>query len=147
MYRVFLADDEPWILEGLRACIDWETLGFTLCGTAENGLDALEKIGRLRPDCLLADIRMPGMDGLTLIARAREENPRLRCAILSGYAEFTYAREGIRQGVDGYLLKPIEETDLEALLHIMRSKLDMPLLLPTVADTPDPLEAVRQYVD
>ena len=72
MYKVLLADDELWILAGLQAMIDWEGEGFTICATAENGILAEEKARQCNPDLILADIRMPGRDGLTLFRRLRE---------------------------------------------------------------------------
>lgn len=122
MYRILLVDDEPWILEGLLAGIPWAEKGYEVCGTAENGLAAYEKILSLRPDVVLADIRMPGMDGLTLLKQVRQKLPQIGFAFLSGYADFQYAQEGIRHGVDGYLLKPVEETELYALLERIGDK-------------------------
>ena len=65
-YRVLLADDEEEIREGIRRKIDWGKLGFTLVGSAENGMEALELAEQLHPDVVLTDIKMPYMDGLEL---------------------------------------------------------------------------------
>ena len=67
MYRVLIADDEQIIREGIRRAVPWATLGFELAGTAEDGVDALEKAMQLHPDVVITDIRMPKMDGLQLI--------------------------------------------------------------------------------
>ena len=72
MYQVFLVDDEPWAIMVLKNMIDWNEYGFVVSGEAEDGTQALERIERTKPDLILADIRMPGMDGLELIKELRE---------------------------------------------------------------------------
>ena len=71
MYRVLLADDEADVREGLLHEIHWEACGFTVVGTAENGLEALELAVRLEPDVVITDIRMPFVDGLELTRRLK----------------------------------------------------------------------------
>ena len=123
MFKVLLADDEPWILAGLQASVDWTAEGFEICATASSGVEA-EQLARMhRPDFVLADIRMPGCDGLTLLKRLRQAGCTAMFAIISGYAEFSYAQESIRLGACGYLLKPVEEEELLALLRSVREKL------------------------
>lgn len=73
MIRVFLADDEPWVLLGLKSLIDWGSLGFLICGEATDGIKAWERICRLKPDLIISDIRMPGLTGIELIQKIREE--------------------------------------------------------------------------
>jgi len=122
MYKVMIVDDEPAIREGMTTLIDWETYGFTVCGTAANGREALAKAEELKPDLLLVDIRMPGMNGLELIERIRESNDQCHFLILSGYSDFEYARRAIGFRVDGYLLKPVNEDELcERLERIQES--------------------------
>lgn len=124
MYRVLLADDEPWILEGLKASIDWQAEGFIIEATAENGLKADQLLKQSPPDLALIDIRMPGMNGLEVIRRNRDECPDTRFVIISVYSEFEYARAGIDMGVSGYLLKPLEENQLLTLVRRVKSQLD-----------------------
>lgn len=124
MYKVLLCDDEPWILAGLQAMVDWTAEGFEICDTAANGVEAERCALTLRPDFILADIRMPGCDGLTLLRRLRQAGCSSLFAIVSGYAEFSYAQEAIRLGACGYLLKPIEEQELLALLRSVRRMLE-----------------------
>ena len=69
MYRVFLADDEPWILISLKNLIDWGECGFVICGEATDGIKAWERIVRTKPDLIISDIKMPGMDGIELIKK------------------------------------------------------------------------------
>lgn len=118
MFNVFIVDDEPLILEGLRAIINWHDLDLTIVGEAENGEEALELIAeeQLHVDLLITDISMPEMDGLELMRRLKAINPVLRCIILSGYNEFAYVKEAIRIGIENYLLKPINSEELQQTL-------------------------------
>ena len=124
MYRVLLADDEPWILEGLKASIDWQAEGFCIESTADNGIKADQLLKQNPPDLALIDIRMPGMNGLEVIRRNREQCPDTHFVIISVYSEFEYARAGIDMSVSGYLLKPLEEHQLLALVRRVKSQLD-----------------------
>ena len=123
VYKVLLVDDEAWILEGLKAMIDWEGEGFCICATASNGLEAESLVREQQPDFILADIRMPGCDGLALLGRLRQAGCNALYAIISGYAEFSYAQECIKLGACGYLLKPVEEEELLSLLRCVRQTL------------------------
>ncbi len=75
LYRIMLVDDEEEVRKAMIRKMDWEQLGFTVAGDAENGEDALEKLEMLEPDVVMTDIRMPYMDGLTLVAKIREKYP------------------------------------------------------------------------
>ncbi|MEK5477222.1 response regulator transcription factor [Paenibacillus sp. FSL R5-0407] len=112
MIKVLIVDDEPKLREGLRTFIDWNAYGYVVVDTAANGNEALEKYNTHEPDLVIADIRMPGMDGLQLIQRLRSLDPMLHILILSGYADFDYAKKAISQRADGYLLKPVDEDEL-----------------------------------
>ncbi len=119
METLFIADNESAIREGLKQIIDWESLGFTLCGEASNGKDALSQILALHPSLVLLDVKMPGLHGTEVIRLARESGFEGKCIILSGYADFQYAQEAIRSGVRFYLTKPIDEDELlEAVTQI-----------------------------
>ena len=71
--NVLIADDEKIVLEGLKYIIDWNSLGFTICQTASDGADALEKILNLKPDLVMMDIRMPKMTGIEVVQAAVEQ--------------------------------------------------------------------------
>jgi two-component system response regulator YesN len=117
MLKVMLVDDEPWVLEGLRTMVDWPRYGFEVCAEALSGVDALRLIQEHKPDLLLTDINLPVMSGLALIAAVKEvmDLPP-RFVILSGYDDFNYARTALRHKVDGYLLKPVDDEEIEELL-------------------------------
>ncbi|MDQ0059232.1 response regulator transcription factor [Paenibacillus harenae] len=117
MHKVLIVDDEPMIREGLKTIIEWDKHGFVVIGEASNGLDALDKYQALQPDLILIDIRMPGMDGLQFINEVRKNDTTTNFIILSGYADFEYAKKAIGFGVDGYILKPVDEDELETYVE------------------------------
>lgn len=109
MIKVFLVEDEYAIREGIKRTIRWEEDGFCLVGEAGDGEVAYPKILAAKPDILITDIRMPFMDGLELSKLVKKELPNIKILILSGYDDFSYAKEAISIGVEEYLLKPISE--------------------------------------
>ncbi|MDK2967644.1 response regulator [Lacrimispora sp.] len=120
MITLLIVDDEAEIRSGLRSIIPWEDYSITLIGTAANGAEALDKIRYYEPDIVITDIQMPGMSGLELVRRAREEQFDCSFVILTGYDEFEYARTAIRYGVREYLLKPISIKDLTELIQNLK---------------------------
>ncbi|WP_162463118.1 response regulator transcription factor [Paenibacillus psychroresistens] len=129
MYKVLLVDDERIILESLKASLDWESFGFSICGTAENGIVALERIKELRPDVVFTDIRMPGISGLEFIKKAKEISNCL-FVIISGIAEFSYAQKAITFGIEGYCLKPFDEDEIISILKKLGDKLSKMTVAP-----------------
>ena len=117
MLKVFLVEDETVIREGLRDRIPWEQYGYRFVGEAADGEVALPLIRKTRPDVLITDIKMPFMDGLSLSRIVREEFPKTKILIISGYDDFEYAREAISIGVDQYILKPVTRMSLRKVLH------------------------------
>ncbi|WP_127489654.1 response regulator transcription factor [Paenibacillus ehimensis] len=112
MYRVFLVDDEPFIMEGLAYLIDWERHGLQIVGKAGDGAEALEALAGEPIDILITDIQMPRMNGLELIRSVRELQPDVKFIILSGYNDFDYVKEGVTLGIENYLLKPVNTEEL-----------------------------------
>jgi two-component system response regulator YesN len=122
MYKVFIADDEPCIRNGLRDTIEWESLGLEYAGDAANGKEALRLIKERNPDILITDIKMPVMDGFTLIRELHMAALRTRVIVLSGYSDYQYLKEAITCHVESYLLKPIDHDELVSLLaHIVKT--------------------------
>ena len=115
MESVYIADDEANIREGLKCIIDWEELGYTICGEAGNGEDALRDILQINPSLVLIDMRMPKMYGLEVIEKAKEQGFSGTFVILSGYSDFKYAQTAMKFGVKYYLTKPMDEEELEAV--------------------------------
>ncbi|WCM62939.1 response regulator transcription factor [Paenibacillus polymyxa] len=116
-YKVLLVDDERIIVEGISSVVDWAALDTELVATARNGIDAYEKIVELKPDIVISDIKMPGMDGLSLISKAHKKYPSIKFILLSGYSEFEYARTAMHYDVKNYLLKPCNEDKITAALN------------------------------
>ena len=116
MLKVFLAEDEFIIREGIKNNIDWQAHGYEFCGEASDGELAFPLIQKTRPDILITDMKMPFVDGLALSRLVKKELPETEIIILSGYEEFDYAKEAIQIGVARYLLKPINgETLLQEI--------------------------------
>ena len=124
MYRVVLVDDEPWTLIGIMNTVDWEAEGFEIVAKETNPVQAFNSICEQRPDIVFTDIKMPGMTGLELIRKIRDENIHSEIIIISGFADFNYAQEAIRQGAFDYCLKPIEEEKLMQILQKLKVHLD-----------------------
>jgi len=124
MYSVFLVDDEPIVLEGIRSKIDWESSGFTFAGEATDGEIALSMIHELKPDILITDIKMPFMDGLQLAAAIKKTQPWIKIIILSGHDEFDYAKKAISIGIEDYLLKPFTSEEVVAALKKAAVQID-----------------------
>lgn len=120
MYKVLIVDDEPIIRQGLKTIIDWSNYGFIICGEAVNGKDGLDKITYLEPDLIIVDIKMPGIDGLKMIEKLKEQNYNGRIMILTGYSDFEYAKKAIELGIDAYTVKPIDEEEL--IKHLNKIK-------------------------
>ena len=123
MYRVVLIDDENIIVEGLRRVVKWSQFGCEVVGTACNAEEGSELIRKFHPDILFTDIRMPGRDGLTMVAGLRSEFPDMQVAVLTGYRDFSYAQEAIKLGVARFLLKPSKMEEINEALQAMTEKL------------------------
>lgn len=120
---LLIADDESSIRMGLKCIVDWNELGFTICGEAANGEEALARILALNPSLVLLDVKMPKMHGTEVIRRAREAGFQGKCIILSGYSDFKYAQEAIKSGVRFYLTKPIDEDELYQTVSEIKQEL------------------------
>lgn len=123
--NLIIVEDEPRLRNALAHNIPWEKHDIEVVGLAANGLEALELVGRKKPDIMLIDIQMPEMDGLTLLRELKERREigsLTRLIILSGHDNFEFAQLALEYGVSKYLLKPAgEEEILEAVLEARRS--------------------------
>ena len=116
-----IVEDQKIILKGIEKmfrhfCQD-EIFPFS------DPVEACRKLSLLHPDVIFTDIVMEGLDGLTLLRSASKALPRCRFVIISGFANFEYARQAIDLKVDSYLLKPIERSALEEVYHKLRKAL------------------------
>ena len=123
MISIYLVEDEVYALMALQQkIIDLEE-DYTIAGTADNGITALKEIAELCPDIVLTDIRMPDMDGLTLISRLKETGCCSLPIIVSGYQDFEYAKQAVKLGASDYLLKPVNPAELASCLKSCAEKL------------------------
>ncbi|MBT2643146.1 response regulator [Bacillus sp. ISL-41] len=124
MYKVLIADDEKNIRLGIQAMIKREYPDFETF-IASDGQEALDGIFENKPDIVITDIKMPRMDGIQLIRELQQqEEIKPSIVILSGYDDFTYAKEAIKHKVKDYLLKPVNRTELFKTLNTIIEELE-----------------------
>jgi two-component system response regulator YesN len=124
VYKIVFVDDEAITLQLLNCILDWNSLGIEVAGTASDGREAYQLFQEVRPDIIIADVRMPGMNGVRLSEMIRRIDHTVKIIFLSAYAEFEYARGAIANRVSGYLLKPLDEEELEAMIRKVVEELD-----------------------
>lgn len=123
MIHIAVVDDEERIRQGLAKLIAQAGDEYNVVGVFANGAELLAQWDELAVDFVLTDIKMPTMNGLELIERLRERQPNAKIAIVSGFDDFTFARQALRFGVEEYLLKPVDKGELEQLLGKVRDGL------------------------
>lgn len=114
-FQLVLVDDKKDIVQGIAAGVDWREKGVEVT-CFYNGRDALAHILEHHPDMVITDIRMPYLDGLELAKEATKVYGDIRFIILTGYDDFSYAREALRLGVVEYLSKPVRLEAIEELV-------------------------------
>lgn len=124
MKRVMLVEDEELILQGIRYINDWQSMGMQVIHMAHNGIEALEMLKKQSVDIIVTDIEMPEMNGIELISNVRQSDNRVRFLILSGQDDFNYARNALKLDVEDYILKPINEQQLQTALINVANHLD-----------------------
>ncbi|MGG1552800.1 response regulator transcription factor [Paenibacillus ferrarius] len=117
MYNVLLVEDERWVRTAVRRTIERTSLPFQVVQECQNGLEALDWLHHQRADLVLADIRMPVMDGLTFLSQLRERDTTTSIVLVSGHDDFKYVQQGLRLGVFDYMLKPVETEEMQACLR------------------------------
>ncbi|WP_228551659.1 response regulator transcription factor [Paenibacillus sp. B01] len=123
-YKVLLVDDEELDLKGMLAFIPWEQLGLEVVGAVHNGYDAYAILERERIDILVTDVHMPRMNGLELAEKALSLYASLRVVFVSGYQDFHYVKQALQLRAWGYVLKPMDDSELEAALLRLVQQLD-----------------------
>jgi DNA-binding NarL/FixJ family response regulator len=115
---IVLADDHALVRQGIRALLA-EIPEFRVVGEVGDGVEAMRLIDRLRPAVLVADVTMPGLGGLEVARRVRQQSPQTRVIILSMHADEAYVLEALRHGAAGYVLKGSQAADLiEAIREV-----------------------------
>jgi len=125
MYSVLIVDDEYLIRVGISSKIKFFEFPYDNIYFAENGCEALSIVENHPVDIMMVDIRMPGMDGLALIRKVKDLRKNIHFIVISGYADFEYARDALQSGVEAYLLKPIDDDQLMDTLNQLREKIDL----------------------
>lgn len=117
MIKAVILDDEYLVIEAMRSLVNWEKFGIIIAGTAMDGVSGFDLIVKEEPQIVLTDIRMPGMDGLSIIEKARHIYPGMQFILFSGYTDFEYAKRAIVLGVLDYIVKPITAVKVEEVLQ------------------------------
>lgn len=124
MYKVMIVDDEAFVCEVIKKIVDWDLLNMEFCCEADNGLSALRLLEEKNPDIVITDIRMPGIDGLEFVKRAKELAPNVAFIIISGHKHFDYARNAIKYDVEDYLLKPVNKKEINRILEQIKTRFE-----------------------
>ena len=123
--NLLIADDEELIRKGLIARLSYLGFDFEEILEAETGAEALETVRQNSISIVITDIRMPDMDGLVFIREAKKLSPHLRFMVLSGYAEFEYAKTALNLGASAYLLKPLSNQDLKEEMDKLLTQVEL----------------------
>lgn len=123
MFKVIIIDDEDIIVQGLKKVVNWAKYGCEVVATASDAKFGAQVIRANNPDILFTDIKMPNMDGLTMLAGLKGEFPNMQITVLTGYRDFEYATRAIHIGVARFLLKPSKMNELEEALQVMTGNL------------------------
>lgn len=124
MIQVMIVDDMPIFREYLRKAIDWSAYGFEICCEAKNGQEALELMAVYEPDIVLSDITMPFMDGLELSKALKKTYDQTEVVLITGNAEFEYAKKAVKLGVADYIVKPFEKEELIVTLLSLKDNIE-----------------------
>jgi len=118
--RLMLVDDHAIVREGLRALLD-EEHAFDIVGEAANGDEACKAVGRMQPDIVLMDLKMPGMSASDAIRMIRATHPQVKVVALTSYADDSQVREIVAAGAQGYILKDVTKADFISALRTVAS--------------------------
>ncbi|QQZ58656.1 response regulator [Paenibacillus sonchi] len=117
-----IIDDIKSVVDGLTA-MSWEDQGIQVAGVSGNGEEGLKLIAEVRPDLVITDIRMPRMDGLSMLRAVLEDNRSCKVILISGYADFEYAQQAVQLGAFDFVVKPFSEEDIMAA--VLRAKAEI----------------------
>jgi YesN/AraC family two-component response regulator len=133
MYKILLVDDERWIRTSLKHVIEQTGLPFKVVQECKDGLSALDWLKEEEADLIMADIKMPVMDGVSFMEQLRLNGGKQDVIIISGYDDFSFAQAVIRSGVMDYLIKPVEMEDMKRCLQKWINK------RPAAGESPKPV--------
>lgn len=138
MIKVAIIDDNPLITQAIAMTIDWATLGCVVVGTADNGESAQALICERKVDIIVSDIKMPGMDGLTLCERINALDIHAKIILMTGYQEFELAQRAVRVGAFDLLAKPVANEEIcrvvKCAIEVLeKERVERPRLAPSRA--------------
>jgi len=116
MLKVLIIDDESIIRKGIKNIINWKQLDCEVCADASDGIEGIDLIKKYLPEIIITDIRMPGLDGISMIKQVKSIVPNSKIIILTGYRDFDYVHEAIKCGAFDFLLKPTKIEELTSVL-------------------------------
>lgn len=123
--RLLIVDDEELDREGLCEQLNWKEYGIDFVNTARNGFDALRQIEQNPPDIIMTDVKMPGMNGVMLIEKAKNLLPSVKVIFVSGHDDFEFVKGALKVGAGSYILKPIDTQELiDTISEVMRQHLE-----------------------
>lgn len=111
LVKVIVVDDEYLAREGMKRTINWAKYGCVFCGEAGDGCEGIELAEKVRPDLIITDIKMPGIDGIHMAQKIKEKLPDCKFIIITGYDDFEYARGAVKVNAVDFLLKPVDENE------------------------------------
>ena len=120
MLSAVVVDDEKWMISLIKRLIDVPQV--EIVGETQKSREAVELVHRTKPDVVITDIRMPGMNGLELVEEIKKEFPDMEFIMVSGYQDFEYAYQELKLGVCEYLLKPVKQEELRQTLNKLVKK-------------------------
>ena len=157
MYNLLIVDDEPIIRRGIKTLAILSEIGIDEIFEAGNADKCLEIVDKEHIDIIMLDINMPNTDGLTLAKILKEKNKKIAIIMITGYDYFEYMQTAIRIGVDDYLLKPVNKTDIELVLrriidkiktNIVKDKLmELHLEYENISYDNSSFKAVKEYME
>lgn len=113
MLKMIIVDDEYLVRQLLKNCIDWNSLGVEILGEASNAQEGIDLAEKVMPDIIFTDIYMPFMDGIEFSRIILDKYPFMKIVVLTGHEEFEYAKRSVKVGVSDFLLKPINDKEIE----------------------------------
>ena len=124
MYTAVIIDDDALMIERLKKFVDFEMVGMICAGTACDGRRGVELITQAKPDVIISDFEMPGLDGIQMMEKIRELGIKSKLILLTGHVEFECAKKAISVGAFEYMVKPILPDDLTEVLLKVKKVLD-----------------------
>jgi two-component system response regulator YesN len=114
--KVVIIDDNPFVREAIAKTMNWDELGCVVVGTAADGLEGKQIVMNEKPDIIITDIKMPGLNGLELTEIIKSKLPYAKIIAITGYQDFEYAQKAIKLGMFDFILKPIKNEELSQVV-------------------------------